>query len=185
MQCCRVGKPSILQSTEPTRPESASRNLLESHTLCLSSSIQSDWHTTCSFLSNMKVALPVWQGRVSPVFDVAGQLLVVDIQGNQEVSRQVVSFERLDIARRADRLVEMGVETVICGAVSRAFQLHIRRCGVELFTCVCGTVDEILLAYQDGTLAGRQFAMPGCCGRQRRRCRGRQHDRVEIRSREP
>ncbi len=114
----------------------------------------------------------MWQGRVSPVFDVAGQLLVVDLQGNQEADRQVDSFEGLNIARRADRLAEMGVETVICGAVSRALALHIQGHGIALFTCVCGTVDDVLRAFQHKTLTSQRFAMPGCCGRQRRRCRG-------------
>jgi len=30
-------------------------------------------------ISVMKVAIPHWQGRISPVFDVAGALLLVDV----------------------------------------------------------------------------------------------------------
>ena len=40
------------------------------------------------YSESMNVAIPVWQGRVSPVFDVAGQLLVVELHGSAESVRR-------------------------------------------------------------------------------------------------
>jgi len=36
----------------------------------------------------MKVAIPIWNGRVSPVMDTACRLLVVDFADGREVSRE-------------------------------------------------------------------------------------------------
>ena len=35
----------------------------------------------------MKVAIPVWEGKVSPVFDTASRVLVVEVQNRCEITR--------------------------------------------------------------------------------------------------
>ena len=68
----------------------------------------------------MKVAMPVWEGRVSPVFDVSRRLLVVEAQGGVEVDRCEVPLGEESPPHRAGRLVDMGVDVLICGGVSRS-----------------------------------------------------------------
>ena len=41
----------------------------------------------------MKIAIPYWAGRVSPVFDVAKHLLVAEIDNDAEVKRESVAIE--------------------------------------------------------------------------------------------
>ena len=60
----------------------------------------SSWHVLC-FSMGMKAAIPIWQGRVSPVFDVAERLLVVDHEDGMESGRHE---EALAAARRALQL---------------------------------------------------------------------------------
>ena len=82
--------------------------------------------------------------------------------------------EMLD--RRADRLAQQGVDTLICGAISRALESLLTARGVQVIPRVCGSVDEVLGAFCTGELDDERFAMPGCCdGRRRRqrRCRSR------------
>ena len=38
---------------------------------------------------DLRIAVPVWEGRVSPLLDVAERLLVVDVDAGQEVSRSL------------------------------------------------------------------------------------------------
>ncbi len=118
---------------------------------------------------NMIVAVPIWQGRVSPVFDVAEQLVLVELEGPRELGRREVALpeQRLDV--RARRLAELGVNTLICGAISRPLQALIEAQQIAVIPRVCGEVDEVLAAYGEGRLDER-FAMPGCCRRMRRRC---------------
>ena len=120
----------------------------------------------------MKVAVPVWSDRVSPVFDVAKHLLVVDIEGDTEVGRVNAAIEETRSGPRAKRVAQLGVNVLICGAVSMPLEDMLVSAGVRVILHVCGPVEEVLQTFVSGRLSD-QFLMPGCCG-QRRRVRGRQ-----------
>ena len=120
----------------------------------------------------MKVAIPHWQGRISPVFDVAGNVLIVEIDGGVERSRQDVAFDVEEPQARAARLVETAADVLVCGAISRPLEMALAAAGVEVVSQTCGEVEEVLLALVSGRLRDDAFLMPGCRGR-RRRYRGR------------
>ncbi len=121
----------------------------------------------------MIIAIPFWQGRVSPVFDVAGQVLLVEWNDVGERSRreEVLAEELPD--RRAARLAEWGVTTLICCAVSQPLENLLAAHKIQVIPQVCGEVEEVLQAFRAGTLESERFAMPGCCRRRRGRGRGR------------
>lgn len=121
----------------------------------------------------MKVAIPVWRGRISPVFDVAGQLLLLDLSDGQPPAHQELVLEDEGAEQRAARLAELGVETLICGGVSRSLETTLAAQGVRVIAQVCGDVEEVLQAFLAGNLQQQRFAMPGCCGQKRRRRYGR------------
>ncbi len=120
----------------------------------------------------MKVAVPVWQGRVSPVFDVAGQLLLVELIEGVETSRREHRLSDAEPQERAAQLAQLQVETLICGAISQALEAMLTETGINIYGRICGNVDEVLKAFAAGILGEPQFAMPGCCGQARRRFRG-------------
>lgn len=119
----------------------------------------------------MKVAIPHWQGRVSPVFDVANRLLLVDATDGQEAGRAEVPLTGIDPAQRAGELARSGADILICGAISRPLEAAVSSRGIEVIAQVCGQVEEVLRAFREGRLSDPGFLMPGCCGR-RRRSRG-------------
>jgi predicted Fe-Mo cluster-binding NifX family protein len=120
----------------------------------------------------MKVAVPVWKGRISPVFDVAGQLVVAELAEGTEVSRHEYPLASAEPERRASQLAEMQVEILICGAISQTLEALLSENGIKVYGRICGNVDEVLQAFIAGTLGDAQYAMPGCCGEARRRFRG-------------
>ncbi len=120
----------------------------------------------------IKVAIPHWQGRVSPVFDVAGRIRIVEIEtGRLRIGEDLVCTGTNPQGRAAS-LSQAGVQVLICGAVSRQQELAIAAAGIEVIPRICGEIEQVLAAYRDGCLGQDGFMMPGCCGR-RRRCRGR------------
>jgi len=121
----------------------------------------------------MKIAVPVWQGRVSPVFDVAGQVLLVEWNGAGRQSRREEVLAEQSPDRRAARLAEWGVTTLICCAVSRPLEILLAAYKIQMISQVCGEVEEVLQAFRTGTLESERFAMPGRCRRGRGRGRGR------------
>lgn len=118
----------------------------------------------------MKVAIPYWQGRVSPVFDVAGNVLLVEIDAAAELARRNLALDVADPAGRAARLMEAGADVLICGAISRPFELALTAAGIDVTAQICGDVECVLAAFIDGRLDQRPFRMPGC-GRRGRKVR--------------
>ena len=116
----------------------------------------------------MKVAVPIWAGRVSPVLDVARRLVVAELEGRTEISRKEEPVAETDLFRRAQRIRQLGVDVLICGAVSRPLEDMLRANGVQVTPWVCGSVEEVLQAFLCGRLSEASFLMPGCCGRRRR-----------------
>ena len=71
---------------------------------------------TLQSVRTMKVAIPTWTGRVSPVFDVAKRLLVVKLEGGGEVSREEAVIEETQFMARAKAVTQLGIDVLICGA---------------------------------------------------------------------
>jgi predicted Fe-Mo cluster-binding NifX family protein len=116
----------------------------------------------------MKVAVPTWGERVSPVFDVAQRLLVVDIEESVEVARREEAIPETGLMRRATRVADLGVEVLICGAISMPLEQMLLSAGIQVIPQMCGLVEAVLQAFVSGTLMEQQrFLMPGCCGRRR------------------
>jgi len=116
----------------------------------------------------MRVAIPQWEGRVSPVFDVAGNLLLIDLEHGVEIARQDVVITDEIPAGRARRMAAMGINALVCGAVSRPLELALLHSGIQVISQICGEVVQVLDAYRKGQLGQPMFFMPGCLGHQRR-----------------
>jgi predicted Fe-Mo cluster-binding NifX family protein len=99
-----------------------------------------------------RVALPIWSGRLSPVFDVAEHLLLVDLDGPREVGRQVRGLSDPEPLARAHVLSGLDVDVLICGAVSRTMEHALASSGVDVVSGICGDVERVLLAYSRRTL---------------------------------
>lgn len=108
----------------------------------------------------MKIAIPVWNNCVSSAFDFAKRLLLVDIQNGSESKRQEISLKTDSIPQKANQLKSLGVEVLICGAISRALASQVVSSGIEVLPYVLGPVDEILNAYMTGQLGQSKYAMP-------------------------
>lgn len=131
----------------------------------------------------MRVAIPTWGGRVSPVFDVARRLLLVDFEGDGEVRREEAGIEYSQPTLRAKRIAELGVNTLICGAISTPLEALLTSADVRVIPHACGPVEVVLRAFLAGRLADDAFLMPGCCGRQLRARGRRRGDRSNSKMR--
>ena len=109
----------------------------------------------------MRVAIPTWSGTISPVFDVANRLLVVDVEGATEVARREMAVEGRQIASRVRRVADLGVEVLICGAISKWMLVLLRARGIHAYPFVAGDVEKVIAAHHQGRLGDPEFAMPG------------------------
>ena len=108
----------------------------------------------------MKIAIPVWNGRVSPVFDVAKAIRVVDV----DVGRGCVSdgsTHTVAARRPVSTLTALGVDVLVCSAVSPPIEAAVLVSGIDVISDICGSPDEILQALASGDTELNRFRSPG------------------------
>ena len=121
----------------------------------------------------MKVAIAHWQGRVSPVFDVAGNVLLVDVADGRENARENVDVGASLPQARANLLASRGADVLICGAISKPLEAALATAGIEVISQTWGEVERVLAASITGQWSREAFLMPGCRVRRRRGGGGR------------
>ena len=133
---------------------------------------------------SFKAAIPIFQGRVSPVFDWCGNLLLVEIRSGQEVQRQEVEVASTDPVLKTNRLVELGANLLVCGGISELLLSLIESRDIRVIPWVAGGIDDVLAALVSGNLPHPRFMMPGYAGQRGRHRvrrgfggRGRKHGR--------
>lgn len=131
----------------------------------------------------MRVAIAIWKNRIAPLFDATSTCLIAETEGYGKPIKVIHSLEvPPDWCReKVTKLAQEGVNTLICGAISRPCEMHTATQGLELYAFISGEIESVLEAWSAGTLERREFAMPGCDGRPRRR--GRQQGRRRGRRR--
>jgi len=117
----------------------------------------------------MRIAIPTWENRVSPVFDTARHLLIVDVRDNAEVARKQQVLRPMPQRERIELLNRLGINYLICGAITRQLCDGLQNSGVRIIPYVCGDVETILKNFLSGQNIESKFAMPG---RKRQRYRG-------------
>jgi len=110
----------------------------------------------------MKVALTAWEGRISPVFDSARTLLIAEIKNGEIVDRRFEPFIPDMFSRLSGTLEKLGVDVLICGAISQIPARIVETSSVRLIPFISGQVEEVLTAYANGVQIVPAFSMPGC-----------------------
>ncbi len=110
----------------------------------------------------MKIAIPIYNGNVSNVFDFAGKLLLVDVENDKEINRSEVALNSPLLPQRVDQLKGLEVDVLVCGAISRVLANMVTVSGIQVLPYVTGSTEDVLQAYLTGQLAKPEFSMPGC-----------------------
>ncbi len=118
----------------------------------------------------MKTALTVWGNRVSPVFDSAHMLLIVEIKNAKIIDRRYESFNPEKPSYLIEMLVDQDIEVLICGAISETPANIIEAGSIELIPFITGNADEVLESYAKGVQITPLFLMPGCSRKHHRQC---------------
>ncbi|MDF7798666.1 NifB/NifX family molybdenum-iron cluster-binding protein [Pontiellaceae bacterium B1224] len=119
----------------------------------------------------MKVAITEWQGRVAPVFDVAGTVLIFETKSGEML--ETAALPTLDPRSKLVFLTEQGIHVLICGAITRRMREYAEMLGIRINPFVSGEIEEVWSAWRDGTLDEACYSMPGCrhCRRRKGQCK--------------
>lgn len=117
----------------------------------------------------MKVGFPIWGDRISPVLDTALRLLVIETDGEKKASRFETYLDVQDLPTRCFRIRGLGVDTLICGAVSQHFVRRLKASGIQIIPGISGPSEDVVEAYFKGNLSDPRFLMPGYTGVEKNR----------------
>ncbi|NCD33557.1 MAG: hypothetical protein EOL87_09105 [Spartobacteria bacterium] len=118
----------------------------------------------------MKLLLTIWNQRIAPVFDVAGTGELVTIDKGIITAKQIVALPGDVLAQKVRYIAQLGVDELICGAISRPAEFALRALNIPVAGFVTGDIDTVIDGWLHNRLNEPHFIMPGCG--QRRRCHG-------------
>lgn len=101
----------------------------------------------------MKIAVPLFNSRVSPRFDFAARLMVITITDGKITGEQEFSMLHLDQIKRISLLRDLGVDLMICGGISCFAERFIKGHGIEVVSLVQGEVKEVIDLFLNGNLS--------------------------------
>ncbi|HPM77891.1 MAG TPA: NifB/NifX family molybdenum-iron cluster-binding protein [bacterium] len=127
----------------------------------------------------MRIAIATFQTRISPRFDCANIVWLVDLEGENEVARTELSLAQTPPPARAALLRSHDVAVLLCGGLRRCDYFDLIDQGIEVIAGLMGEAQEMLTAYRQGRLdpapcwePGRRF---GCPARHGRHAHGGRH----------
>jgi predicted Fe-Mo cluster-binding NifX family protein len=100
----------------------------------------------------MKVAIAHWQGRISPVFDVADRLFLLDVEDGREIRRESLRLTSRNPFNRVKELSELGVDVLLCGAVSLTLEEALIGSGIRVIGFLGGELENLIGVFLHGEL---------------------------------
>jgi predicted Fe-Mo cluster-binding NifX family protein len=100
---------------------------------------------------------------------------VIEYQPGGKQSRTEALLPEEDEYQRVQQIEALGLDLLICGAVSRSLRESLEARGIKLVSFISGDIEEVLNAWEKGVLPRPELMMPGCgrnqgCKRRNRLC---------------
>ena len=109
----------------------------------------------------MKTAFAVWNNRIAPVFDVSRRVIIVESKAVGKDAQIPVMLTSNQPLEKVQQLSEMGAESLVCGAISRALHAALTARGIRVIAYVAGDVQDIINAWRQQNFEAQAYAMPG------------------------
>jgi predicted Fe-Mo cluster-binding NifX family protein len=108
-----------------------------------------------------KLGIPVFQERVSPVFDTSTRLLMITYNENREIERREIFLDGFSLTERVSILRQSGITVLICGGITDTLYHMLKSAKIRLITGIAGSADQVLDAFLSDQLQKPPFLMPG------------------------
>lgn len=115
----------------------------------------------------MLICLACYQDRMATLCENAESFRLFRVEEGKPVADGELRINGNDPAALASSLSEAGVSELLCGGITGCSRRSLGLDGVKVTSWIRGTQDEVLNAWQEGSLDS--LTMPGCggprCGR--------------------
>ena len=112
----------------------------------------------------MKIAVPVWDGNISPVLDTAKCIKVFDVENGKIISHTEVHIDDRGIREKVQIITDTA-QILLCGALSSQMASCLSSAGVGVYPWMMGNAERLVELIASGRIPGPEFSMPGCRGK--------------------
>lgn len=124
----------------------------------------------------MKIAIPVFQTKISPRFDQAQGFVVLEMENDNIIARKTLTTQGWSVLDKMKHLVDLEVNTLICGGIDRASLQYLGFKGIKIYSWVTGEVEDAVSCFlshrmRPGIILGKHGSMIG----RWQFCNGRNH----------
>ena len=109
----------------------------------------------------MRIAIPIFHNRVSPVLDTCTRLLIIDAERGVEVQRRELSLDFCSLSERFEIVKKLDPDAVICCGISDVYDKMLRSAGIRLISGIAGDVAQVAEAFFRHRIDDPRFWMPG------------------------
>ena len=117
----------------------------------------------------MKIAIPLFNMRISPRLDCAQSFLVATVEKGKVVERKELQARLWTPLKRIEKLRDAGVDTLICGGLDEVSAGRLISYRIRTYSWVTGGAEEAIYSLLRGELESGIMVGPG--GRRRGRWR--------------
>lgn len=121
----------------------------------------------------MKIAIPLFEARVSPRFEYAPETLIVTVEENRGQGKTETYVLNADPFEKVKFFKAAEVSVVICGGISKGVENYLLKNAIQVIAWVTGEAQVALDLFLKGRLEYGAMLCPGRRGRWRFCCQGR------------
>jgi len=112
----------------------------------------------------MKIAIPVFHTKISPRFDQTQGFVLIETEGARVVSQEKMATPGWSVTAKMKQLVNLGVDTLICGGIDRACMQYLSFNSVKIYSWVTGEIEDAVTCFLEnrmrpGLILGEQGKM--------------------------
>ena len=114
----------------------------------------------------MKIAIPVFQTKISPRFDSTQGFILLHIENSSVLEREELTTKGWPVSAKLKQLVDLGVDMLICGGIDVKSMQHLNSNGIQVYSWITGQVDDAIACFlrrglESGTILGNDGRRKG------------------------
>ncbi len=102
---------------------------------------------------NLKLLIPIADNDVAPRFDLAGEVLIVHIEGNKVLSKRTIVMPHPSPEDLCAMLLRENIQVLVCNGIEEEYYQYLRWKKITVIDSVMSSYPEALEAYLENRLS--------------------------------
>jgi predicted Fe-Mo cluster-binding NifX family protein len=95
----------------------------------------------------MKIAIPVFQTKISPRFDSTQGFILLQIEKNNVIKRENLPTKDWPSSAKIKQLVDLEVDTMICGGIDLESMQQLNFNGIKIYSWITGEIEDAVTRF--------------------------------------